>query len=416
MKVRFKTSGGEELYFDENGDITSLANIINWQLTPEGSMKSVTVGWFKHYAEDGKQLFINNSAIMWNGGLLQVPKSVCSEACHPGYRKVVRQGQTLCCFHCIPCSDGEISNTSGMFNCIKCTEDYWSNADKTLCTGKYVEFLSYEDPLGTSLAVTSVVSSLVPVIVLCIFIKHHNTPVVKANNREISYFLLVTLTFCLLTALIFIGPPNNDTCVFRQTAFGIFFSICVSSVLAKTITVVIAFNATKPGSQLKHLVGSKTSFCTIFCCFVFQFIICIIWLSISPPFSDTDKTLPEKILIQCNEGSIFMFYCMLGYLGILATVSLIIAFLARNLPDGFNEARFITFSMIVFISVWLSFLPAYISTKGKYMVAVEVFAILSSSIGLLLCIFMPKCYIILIKPNMNTKQYIVRQQTSLFQQ
>ncbi|XP_043944505.1 vomeronasal type-2 receptor 26-like [Protopterus annectens] len=358
----------------------------------------------------------NGLIIMWvcrGATLVQVPKSVCSETCHPGYRKVVRQGQPLCCFDCIPCSDGDISNTSGMCNCIKCTEDYWSNADKTLCTAKYVEFLSYKDPLGISLAVASVVSSLVPVVVLCIFIKHHNTPVVKANNREISYFLLITLTFCLLTALIFIGPPKNETCIFRQTAFGIFFSICVSSVLAKTITVVIAFNATKPGSQLKNLVGPKTSFCIILSCFVFQFIICIIWLSISPPFSETDKTLPEKILIHCNEGSVFMFYCMLGYLGILATISLIIAFLARNLPDGFNEARFITFSMIVFISVWFSFIPAYISTKGKYMVVVEIFAILSSSAGLLLCIFLPKCYIILIKPKMNTRGYIVRQ-TPLF--
>ncbi|XP_043944445.1 vomeronasal type-2 receptor 26-like [Protopterus annectens] len=341
-----------------------------------------------------------------------VPKSVCSEACHPGYRRVLRQGEPLCCFDCIPCSDGEISNKSDVGNCVKCPEDYWSNIEKDLCIKKFIEFLSFEDPLGTSLAVIAVIFSLLPIAVLCVFIKYHDTPVVKANNHEISYFLLVTLTLCVLTALIFIGPPRNETCVFRQPAFGIFFSICVSSVLAKTITVVIAFKATKPGSKLKNLVGPKASFFTIFCGFLFQFIICIIWLSVSPPFSETDKKLPEKIVIQCNEGLAFMFYCMLGYLGLLASVSLIIAFLARNLPDSFNEAKYITFSMVVFISVWLSFIPAYISTKGKYMVAVEVFAILSSSSGLLLCIFSPKCYIIIIRPEMNTRGYIVRQQSS----
>ncbi|XP_043944087.1 vomeronasal type-2 receptor 26-like [Protopterus annectens] len=344
---------------------------------------------------------------------VMVPKSVCSEACHPGFRKVVRQGQPLCCFDCLPCSDGEISNKSGNSICIKCPEDYSSNTEKDFCIAKYVEFLSYEDPLGTSLAAIAVVFSLMPVGVLCIFIKHHDTPVVKANNREVSYFLLISNLLCLLTALIFIGPPKNETCIFRQPAFGIFFSICVSAVLAKTITVVIAFKATKPGSRLKNLVGSKTSFCIIFCCFLFQFIICIVWISVSPPFPETDKKLPEKKVIQCNEGSVFMFYCMLGYLGILATLSLLIAFLARNLPDSFNETRFITFSMIVFVSVWLTFIPAYISTKGKYMVAVEIFAILSSSIGLLLCIFLPKCYIIVIRPHMNTKGYIVRQQNTV---
>ncbi|XP_043944268.1 vomeronasal type-2 receptor 26-like [Protopterus annectens] len=356
------------------------------------------------------KLELNLSASRW-AMYSEVPKSVCSEACHPGYRKVVHQGQPVCCFDCIPCSDGEVSNESGI--CIKCPEDYWSNTEKDFCIAKYVEFLSYEDPLGTSLAAIAVVFSLMPVGVLCIFIKHHDTPVVKANNREVSYFLLISNLLCLLTALIFIGPPKNETCIFRQPAFGLFFSVCVSAVLAKTVTVVIAFKATKPGSQIKNLIGSKISFLIICCCFVFQFILCVVWISVSPPFSETDKNLPEKTVIQCNEGSGFMFYCMLGYLGMLASVSLLIAFLARNLPDSFNETKFITFSMIVFVSVWLTFIPAYISTKGKYMVAVEIFAILSSSIGLLLCIFFPKCYIIVIRPDMNTKGYIVRLQTTV---
>ncbi|XP_043944292.1 vomeronasal type-2 receptor 26-like [Protopterus annectens] len=406
-KVHFKDIDGEDFYFDDNGDVSFRSDIVNWQLTEAGSMKIVTVGWYKPHHLLNQQFIINTSAILWSGGHSKVPKSVCSEACHPGYRKVVRQGEPTCCFDCIPCSDGEVANGSGI--CTKCPEDDWSNTEKDFCIEKYVEFLSYEDPLGTSLAVIAVVFSLMPLGILCIFIKHHDTPVVKANNREISYFLLIINVLCFLTALIFIGPPKNETCMFRQPAFGLFFSICVSAVLAKTITVVLAFKATKPGSRLQNLVGSKISFFIIFCCFLFQFTLCIVWISVSTPFLEIDKSLQGKIIIQCNEGSVFMLYCMLGYLGILATVSLLIAFLARNLPDSFNETKFITFSMIVFVSVWLTFVPAYISTKGKYMVAVEIFAILSSSIGLLLCIFSPKCYIILMRPDMNTRGYIVRQ-------
>ncbi|XP_043944062.1 vomeronasal type-2 receptor 26-like [Protopterus annectens] len=293
-----------------------------------------------------------------------------------------------------------------------CPEDYWPNTVKDFCTTKHIEFLSYEDPLGIALVTFSTVFSLMPAIVFCIFMKYNKSPVVKANNREVSYFLLLSLQLCLLIPLIFIGPPKNKTCAFRQTAFGISFSICVSSVLAKTITVVVAFNATKPQSHLRIYIGPKMSFATIFCCSVIQCCICIVWLSVSPPFSESDKNYPGKIVIQCNEGSVLMFYLMLAYLGILATVTLITAFLARNLPDSFNETRFITFSMIVFISVWLSFIPAYISTKGKYMVAVEIFAISSSSAGLLICIFLPKCYIILMRPDKNTKGHITRQQTT----
>ncbi|XP_064408875.1 vomeronasal type-2 receptor 26-like [Latimeria chalumnae] len=408
-KVHFKNRLGDEIYFDDEGNSPTLYDIINWQPTPEGNLRYVEVGRIDFSAPPGKELSINSSALMWNGGQTQTPRSVCSESCPPGYRKAVRRGEPLCCFDCIQCSEGEISNETDSSDCLECPENQWSNDKRNKCVPKSIEFLSFKEPLGIVLASSSMFSSLIPVAILCTFIRYRDTPIVKANNRELSYVLLLALVLCFLCSLIFIGQPVTITCMLRQAAFGIIFALCVSCVLAKTIMVVIAFNATKPNSNLKKWVGNKLPNTIIFACTLLQVIICIAWLTSAPPFPEQNmKSQPGKIILECNEGSTVAFWCMLGYMGLLAIVSFIVAFLARNLPDSFNEAMFITFSMLVFVSVWVSFIPAYLTTKGKYMVAVEIFAILASSAGLLACIFFPKCYITVLRPELNTRDYLMR--------
>ncbi|XP_060110607.1 vomeronasal type-2 receptor 26-like [Heteronotia binoei] len=338
-----------------------------------------------------------------------VPISVCNDPCPPGQQKKKKERVKFCCYDCIPCPAGKFTSHKDMDDCFPCPEDQYPSKNQDGCIHKNISFLSFDEPLGISLVSLALFLSMTTALVLVIFIKHRDTPIIKANNRDLTYILLISLLFCFLCSLLFLGQPSKMTCFFRQSAFGNIFSVALSCVLAKTFTVVVAFMATKPGSSLRKWVGKRPASIMVISCSLIQVSICTVWLGTTPPFPDLDtQSLTTEIILECNEGSVLMFYIVLGYMGLLSLISLLVAFVARKLPDSFNEAKLIAFSMLMFCSVWLCFVPTYLSTKGKQMVAVEIFSILVSSAGLLVCIFCPKCYIIVLRPELNTKDKLMR--------
>uniref|UniRef100_A0A673FRJ3 Extracellular calcium-sensing receptor-like n=1 Tax=Sinocyclocheilus rhinocerous TaxID=307959 RepID=A0A673FRJ3_9TELE len=395
-RVNF-TKNNYSVSFDTNGDPVAAYELVNWQLQGDGSVDFVTVGQYDASQPKGQEF-----------SLSKVPVSVCSESCPPGTRKAVKKGRPVCCYDCINCADGEISNETDSLDCHKCLPEYWPNNEKDKCLPKPVEFLSWDEILGIILAAFSVAGSLVALSITLVFYKNRASPIVRANNSELSFLLLFSLTLCFLCSLTFIGRPTEWSCMLRHTAFGITFVLCISCVLGKTLVVLMAFKATLPGNNVMKWFGPPQQRLSVFVFTLVQVLICVLWLNVSPPFPFNNmQHFKEKIILECSLGSAIGFWAVLGYIGLLAFLCFVLAFLARKLPDNFNEAKFITFSMLIFCAVWITFIPAYVSSPGKFTVAVEIFAILASSFGLILCIFAPKCFIIVFRPEQNTKKHLM---------
>ncbi|XP_059108626.1 vomeronasal type-2 receptor 116-like [Peromyscus eremicus] len=409
QNMHFVNPAGDVINMNQKEKLQAEYSIYYIYNFPHGVGLKVKIGEFKPYFLHGQQLHLYEDMIEgcldWSTLGTSMPSAVCSVDCPPGFRKFQQEGMAACCFDCTPCPANEISNETDMDQCLKCPDDQYANAEQNHCLHKDVTFLGFDDPLGMTLSCMALCLSALTGLVLGIFVKHQDTPIVKANNLTLSYILLISLIFCFLCSLLFIGHPNSVTCILQQITYGVSFTVAVSTVLAKTITVVLAFKVTTPGRRMKWFLVSGAPTYIIPICIIIHIILCAIWLGTSPPSVDIDAHSEHgHIIIVCNKGSVTAFYSVLGYLGSLALGSFTVAFLARHLPDTFNEAKFLTFSILLFCSVWVTFLPVYHSTKGKVMVAVEVFSILASSAGLLGCIFVPKCYIILLKPERNSLQ------------
>nr|XP_060639262.1 vomeronasal type-2 receptor 26-like [Anolis sagrei ordinatus] len=408
--VSFNNSAGEKVCFNQNAELIGGFDIINWVTFPNNSFVGVKVGKIDPWAPPEEEFSINEDDIVWHSWFNQVqPHSVCNANCQPGYRMEKKEGEPPCCYDCIPCPKGFISDKEDLVDCFKCPDDQYADMDQISCIPKTITFLSYQGSLGISLAICALSFSFTVVLMIILFVKHHNTPIVKANNRKLTYTLLILLLLCFLCALLFIGQPNEITCLLRRTAFSIIFTMALSTIMAKTLTVVLAFMAIQPRSKIKKWIGKKLTNSIVLSCTMIQAGICFLWVTTSPAFPETDMhSLTKEIVLQCHESSPTIFFVVLGYMGFMAFATFSLAFLARRLPDTFNEAKCITFSMLLFCSVWMSFVPSYLSTKGTSVTAVEIFSILASSAGLLGSLFFPKCYIILWKPELNKKEFFLR--------
>ncbi|XP_077454861.1 G-protein coupled receptor family C group 6 member A [Stigmatopora argus] len=326
--------------------------------------------------------------------------SNCSSSCMPGQLKKTSESQHTCCYECINCTENYYTNKTDMDVCLSCNKEReWSPEGSSICFPKTLVYFKWQDRFALVLLTLSALGILLVLMVSALFFHYRETPVVRAAGGALSQVILFSLVFSFLSAVLFVGKPNSLQCKARQVLFGISFTVCVSCILVKSLKILLAFqlNIDMQGALQKVY----QSYLIVLACVGLQVIICICWLVLKSPYKYL-IFLPRTLLEDCHEGSYVGFSVMLGYIALLAFVCFICAFVGRKLPQQYNDAKYITFSMLLYITSWLIFIPIYITTSGVYLPAVEMVVILFSNYGIICCHFLPKCYIILFKKAKNT--------------
>ncbi|KAK2912392.1 hypothetical protein Q8A73_006505 [Channa argus] len=214
-RVNFTTTFGDAVSFDENGDVLPIYDIMNWLWLPDGRTEVQNVGEVKKLPFKSEQLTLDEGKIFWNFKLKEPPRSVCSESCPPGTRMARKKGQPVCCFDCIPCSEGKISNETDSTECISCPEDFWSSPQRDHCVPKETEFLSYNEPLGICLTIASLLGTDD-----FILMSHHGQLVMVSGQEE----QVVLDETCVGTPPVIgiVGDSSSTRCIAISSVLGLY--------------------------------------------------------------------------------------------------------------------------------------------------------------------------------------------------
>lgn len=98
-----------------------------------------------------------------------------------------------------------------------------------------------------------------------------------------------------------------------------------------------------------------------------QFIGTIGWLVYEKPDIKEIHPYPLTAVLTCRVST-FSLMMSLIYNIILIVLCTLYAFKTRKIPENFNEAKYIGFTMYSTCIVWLAFIPIYFGTNNDYKV------------------------------------------------
>uniref|UniRef100_A0A8C5WP32 Vomeronasal type-2 receptor 26-like n=1 Tax=Laticauda laticaudata TaxID=8630 RepID=A0A8C5WP32_LATLA len=112
--IVFNNSMGDTIVFDENRVLITSFNVVNWITFYNNSFSQVKVGTLEPQASPGRTLILHDNQIVWHRSFNQVlPLSLCNDHCYPGSSRKKKEGEKFCCYDCVPCSEGRISDEIG---------------------------------------------------------------------------------------------------------------------------------------------------------------------------------------------------------------------------------------------------------------------------------------------------------------
>ncbi|XP_078415369.1 taste receptor type 1 member 2-like [Cetorhinus maximus] len=325
--------------------------------------------------------------------------------CDPGQKKIQR-GIHPCCFDCEDCPSGTFQNQSDPYHCMDCLWQQWSPPKSYRCLERKLYYLEWNSAFSIFLLILANGGHVLTITIAIIFILNCNTPVVKSAGGRMCFLMLVSI-FCGFSCVYFyIGKPSKVSCQIRQPFFMVSFTIYLSCILVRSFQIVCIFKmATKLPTAHDYWVKYNGQYLFIFLSTCVQIVICAAWLISDPP-TPKGHIIERAIILDCNTGNMAAFSLGFLYTVLLTVACFLFAYMGRDLPKNYNEAKFIAFSMMICFIYYILYMTSMVTpNQERYTSSIQTFLTVTSAFSIAMGYFLPKCYIILFMPQKNTVAY-----------
>ncbi|XP_055118138.1 taste receptor type 1 member 1 isoform X2 [Symphalangus syndactylus] len=392
----------DTVMFDDNRDPLSSYNIIAWDWN--GPKWTFTVLGSSTWSP--VQLNINETKIQWHGKNNQVPKSVCSSDCLEGYQRVV-MGFHHCCFECVPCGAGTFLNKSDLYRCQPCGKEEWAPEGSQTCFLRTVVFLAWHEHTSWVLLAANTALLLLLLGTAGLFAWHLDTPVVRSAGGRLCFLMLGSLAAGSGSLYGFFGEPTTPACLLRQALFALGFTIFLSCLTVRSFQLIIIFKfSTKVPTFYHAWVQNHGAGLFVMISSAAQLLICLTWLVVWTPLPTREyQRFPHLVMLECTEANSLGFILAFLYNGLLSISAFACSYLGKDLPENYNEAKCVTFSLLFNFVSWIAFFTTASVYDGKYLPAANMMAGLSSLSSGFGGYFLPKCYVILCRPDLNSTEH-----------
>ncbi|XP_042259380.1 glutamate receptor, metabotropic 8a isoform X6 [Thunnus maccoyii] len=401
--VNFNGSAGTPVVFNENGDAPGRYDIFQYQITNRSTAEYRVIGSWTN------KLHLKVEAMRWRTGDPSLPASVCSIPCRTGERKKVVKG-VPCCWHCERCEGYHYQASE--FTCELCPYEMRPDTNRTGCVPIPIIKLEWHSPWAVVPVFISMLGIIATSFVIVTFVRYNDTPIVRASGREMSYVLLTGIFLCYAITFLMIATPDVGVCSFRRIFLGLGMCFSYAALLTKTNRIHRIFEQGKKSVTAPRFISPASQLVITFSLISVQLMGVFVWFAVDPPHTVVDygeqrtqDPTAARGVLKCDISDLSLI-CSLGYSILLMVTCTVYAIKTRGVPETFNEAKPIGFTMYTTCIIWLAFIPIFFGTSQSaermyiQTTTLTISLNLSASVSLGM-LYMPKVYIILFHPEQN---------------